>query len=434
MNIDQLVQTGRVHRCVYQDPEIFKLELEKIFSATWIYVGHESQVSQAGDYFCTNIASQPVVMARHTDNKIRVLYNRCAHRGAKVVNCESGHSESFKCCYHGWEYSNDGNLIAVPQPRGYREDAVRPGDPAYAMKPVPRCDNYRGFVFASLSSRVPSLEKFLGPITKSFDDLIDRAPDGEIEVAGGVAKHLYIGNWKLIFENLCDGLHPNCVHKSSIEAAQQQDDSVFSDGAGEIGVSQMRQNGVPWDFWENEVGLWAYPYGHSFLGDYHDDKNLSVAKNNPSFGKYYTALEKAKGKLAAEKILKVNRWNTNIFPTISFMSQFRQLRVIRPLSVNKTEVLGYCFRLKGAPDEMFHDTIRFANITNAVASPVLTDDLETYLRIREGLKTKGNDWVSTGRGIGRDIKEEDGGWRAENGLSELHIRNMFNVWLSYLKT
>ena len=171
MNIDQLVQTGRVHRCVYQDPEIFKLELEKIFSATWIYVGHESQVSQAGDYFCTNIASQPVVMARHTDNKIRVLYNRCAHRGAKVVNCESGHSESFKCCYHGWEYSNDGNLIAVPQPRGYREDAVRPGDPAYAMKPVPRCDNYRGFVFASLSSRVPSLEKFLGPITKSFDDL-----------------------------------------------------------------------------------------------------------------------------------------------------------------------------------------------------------------------------------------------------------------------
>ena len=172
MNIDQLVQTGRVHRCVYQDPEIFKLELEKIFSATWIYVGHESQVSQAGAYFCTNIASQPVVMARHTDNKIRVLYNRCAHRGAKVVNCESGHSESFKCCYHGWEYSNDGNLIAVPQPRGYREDAVRPGDPAYAMKPVPRCDNYRGFVFASLSSRVPSLEKFLGPITKSFDDLI----------------------------------------------------------------------------------------------------------------------------------------------------------------------------------------------------------------------------------------------------------------------
>ena len=111
MNIDQLVQTGRVHRRVYQDPEIFKLELEKIFSATWIYVGHESQVSEVGDYFCTKIALKPVIMTRHTDKKIRVLYNSCGHRGAKVVNSESGNSTSFKCCYPGWEYSNDGNLV-----------------------------------------------------------------------------------------------------------------------------------------------------------------------------------------------------------------------------------------------------------------------------------------------------------------------------------
>ena len=170
------------------------------------------------------------------------------------------------------------------------------------------------------------------------------------------------------------------------------------------------------------------------MGDYHNDEKLAVAKNTPSFEHYYAALKKGKGKIAAEKILKVTRWNTNIYPSVSFMSQFRQLRVIRPLSVNTTEVLGYCFRMKGAPDEMFHDTIRFANITNAVASPVLTDDLETYSRIREGLKTKGNEWISTGRGIGRDTEEEDGGWRAENGLSELHIRNMFDVWSNYLKT
>ncbi|MBS41200.1 MAG: ribosomal subunit interface protein [Rhodospirillales bacterium] len=432
MNIDQLVEAGRVHRRVYLDPDIFDLELKKLFSVAWIYVGHESQVPNPGDYYCTEIACQPVIMTRNVDNSIHVLFNRCGHRGAKVVSDESGNSDIFTCCYHGWSYSNDGKLIAVPQPRGYEKNSVKIGDPAFGMAVVPRFESYRGFVFASLSPTGPSLNKFLGSITKSFDDLIDRAPGGDIVVQGGVARHLYRGNWKLIFENLCDGLHPNCVHKSSIEAAENQDDSVFSDGAGEIGVRQMRQNGVPWSFWEESVGLWAFPYGHSYLGDYHDDEKLIIERKNPFFKAYYSALKKAKGKNKAEKILSIARWNTNVFPTISFMSQFRQLRVIRPLSVDKTEVLGFCFRLKGAPEAMFHDTIRFANITNAVASPVLTDDLETYDRIRRGLEAQGNDWISTGRGMGKDTEEERGVLRAENGLSELHIRNMFNVWLSYL--
>ncbi len=84
--------------------------------------------------------------------------------------------------------------------------------------------------------------------------------------------------------------------------------------------------------------------------------------------------------------------------------------------------------LKGAPEKMFHDTIRFANITNATASPVLTDDLETYDRLRGGLESRGNDWVPISRGLGRDAPDAYGGLQAENGLSELHIRNMFSAW------
>jgi len=128
----------------------------------------------------------------------------------------------------------------------------------------------------------------------------------------------------------------------------------------------------------------------------------------------------------------VTRWNTNIYPTISFMSQFRQLRVIQPVAVDRTDVLGYCFRLKGAPEKMFRDTIQFANVTNASASPVLTDDLETYDRLRGGLESSGNDWVTISRGLGRDVADGHGGLQAENGLSELHIRNMFDSWSSYL--
>ncbi len=431
--IDELVSPDRVHRRVYSDPDLFELEMDRLFGRAWIFVGHESQVKRPGDFYSTRIGREPVVMTRHADGAIHVLHNRCGHRGALVVGSECGHVEdAFRCCYHGWRFATDGTLLSVPQRQGYPEDNVAPGDPAYGMTPVARVDDYRGFVFASLSSEGPSLVDFLGHMTTSFDDMIDRAPDGEIEVAGGVARHAYNGNWKLIFENVNDGLHPLTVHQSSIEAARDQDDAVWSDGAGEIAVRQMRQNGAPWDMWEKQIGLWAYPNGHSYLGDYHDDAKLVAAQRDPSFDEYLAAMEAARGKDRTREILGVLRWNTNIYPSLSFMSQFRQIRVIRPVAVDRTEVLGFCFRLKGAPDEMFRDTIRFANVTNAVASPVLTDDLETYFRIRCGVESEGSDWIPTSRGLGRDVEDGNGGWRAENGLSELHIRNMFRCWSDYM--
>ena len=435
--IEGLVQPGRVHRRVYTDPTIFEIEMERLFGQSWLYVGHESQVSNAGDFFCTRLGREPVVLVRHgTGDKnggdIKVLFNRCGHRGAKVVATEGGSASEFRCCYHGWTYATDGRLISVPVRQGYPDGTVDIADSAYGMQAVPRVASYRGFIFASLSVTGPSLTDFLGHMTTSFDDLVDRAPDGEIEVAGGIARHAYRGNWKLIFENVNDGLHPLSVHLSSIEAARAQDDAVWSDGAGEIGIRQMRQNGAPLEFWDRQVGLWAYPFGHSYLGDYHDDEKLAVARQNPSFQDYIEIMEAKKGGERARQILGVTRWNTNIYPTISFMSQFRQLRVIQPVAVDRTDVLGFCFRLKGAPEKMFRDTIQFANVTNASASPVLTDDLETYDRLRGGLESSGNDWVTMSRGLGRDVADGHGGLQAENGLSELHIRNMFDSWSSYM--
>lgn len=97
----QLVRPTSVHRRVYIDPGIFELERERIFKRAWLYVGHESQARRPGDFFVTELAAQSVVMVRHADRTIRVLFNRCAHRGAKVVAEASGNAASFVCCYHG---------------------------------------------------------------------------------------------------------------------------------------------------------------------------------------------------------------------------------------------------------------------------------------------------------------------------------------------
>src|SRR6185295_9956498 len=83
-----LIRDDRIHRDVFIDPDIFALEMERVFGRLWIFVGYESQVAKPGDFFSTRIGTQSVVMVRHTDGTIRVLYNRCAHRGTRVVNEE----------------------------------------------------------------------------------------------------------------------------------------------------------------------------------------------------------------------------------------------------------------------------------------------------------------------------------------------------------
>ena len=315
------IRPGRVHRSLYTDPDIFTIEMERIFGRAWVYVGHESQIQRPCHYISTRIGLKPLVMVRHEDGSVRVLHNQCAHRGALVVAAEAGHANEFCCCYHGWTYRTDGRLKIAPLLNGYPQD-FDARDPTLAMLPVPRVASYRGFVFASLAAEGPTLEEFLGPMTVSFDDMIDRAPDGAIEISGGVFKHAYDGNWKLYLENLLDAAHPNFVHQSSIEAANQQSDAVPSDGAGEVAVRQMRQNGAPYSFWESQVGIWAYPNGHSYLGDYHDDAKLVAALDDPVFRDYIAALEAKKGKERARAILDVRRWNSNIYPNLSFMSQF----------------------------------------------------------------------------------------------------------------
>ncbi len=429
--LSQYLQPGRVHRRLYTDPAIFELEMDRIFHTAWVYVGHESQIKQPGDYFATHMGPRPVILVRDMDGTVRVIHNQCAHRGAMVVAIEKGNAPEFTCCYHGWTYHLDGKLKAVPLNHGYPRD-FDPSNPKTAMRAVPRVTSYRGFVFASGAADGPSLDETLGHMTTSLDDLIDRAPDGEIEVAGGVFKHAYNANWKVYFENLCDAAHPLFVHRSSIEAAQQQSDDVYSDGSGEIAIRQMRQNGAPYSFWETQVGIWTYPNGHSYLGDYHDDSKLVAALQDPVFREYIAALERKKGKAEAKRILEVRRWNSIIYPNVSFMSQFQQLRVVHPIAVNRTVVHTYNFRLKGAPEQMFRNTISFANTVNGTGSLVLTDDLEIYNRIEMGLSSQGTEWLQIGRGYQSDVPDAHGGRRGKNSTSEVYIRNMFDAWLGYM--
>jgi phenylpropionate dioxygenase-like ring-hydroxylating dioxygenase large terminal subunit len=423
-----LVQPDRVHRALYTDPAIFDLELERIFGRAWLALGHESQLRAPGDYYTTRMGREPVIVARHDDGSVKVLINRCAHRGSMVCAEGRGNVERFVCPYHGWSYDRAGALKAAPFSTGYA-----PGKLAeLRLHAVPRVSVYRGFIFASLASIGESLEEFLGPARASFDDLVDRAPGGELEVAGGVFKHSYNGNWKLMLENHLDGAHPAWVHASSVAAARNAPEpgKPGEEHYYDIAVRQMRQNGAPDAVWDG-TGIWATPRGHGYMGDYHDDDRLVAGLGNPAFDEYRAGLVRRLGPQEADRILRVTLWNTIIYPNCSFMSQFRQLRIIHPLAVDRSVVYSYSLRMPQAPVKMFRDTVAFANVVNGIGSWVLTDDLEVYERIQRGLSAGAPEWVYIGRGHGRDV-DESGARRGATGTSEVFIRGQMRAWLDYM--
>ena len=433
MSADQqlamLVQPDRVHRSVYTDPAIFELEMERIFGRAWLLLGHESQVKAPGDYFTTRMGREPVIVVRDEDLAVKILVNRCAHRGAMVVAEGHGNAERLVCPYHGWSYDASGELKAVPFSSNYGKEALS----GLRLKAVPRVAVYRGFIFASLAASGPSLEEFLGAARASFDDLVDRAPGGELEVAGGVFKHAYNGNWKLMLENHLDGAHPAWVHASSVAVARGAPDpgAPGAERYFDIAVRQMRQNGAPDAVWE-AIGMWTTRFGHGYMGDYHSDDRLVAGMGNPVFEQYRAMLEKEKGKKEADRILRVTLWNTIAYPNCSFMSQFRQLRIIHPIAVDRSVVYTYSLRMKRAPERMFRDTVAFANVVNGTGSWVLTDDLEVYERIQRGLASGANDWVYIGRGYGGDVEETDGTRRGATGTSEIYIRAQMQAWMQYM--
>jgi len=115
-----LVRDQEVHRDVYVSEEVFQLEMAHMFPNSWVYVGHDSQVPNAGDYYGNTIGTQPVLMVRHTDGTVKVLHNRCPHNGTRITSETCGNAgKFFRCPYHAWSFKTDGSLLAIPLKKGY---------------------------------------------------------------------------------------------------------------------------------------------------------------------------------------------------------------------------------------------------------------------------------------------------------------------------
>ena len=429
-SIEALVRPDRVHRRLYTDPKIFALEMERIFARVWVFVAHESQLAEPGDYVRTFIGNAPLIAVRHDDGTVRVLHNRCAHRGMMPCQAPRGRVRRFVCPYHGWSYGTDGRLLGVPSPDGYAE-AHHPVGRGAGLAAVPRTAIYRGFVFASLAEDGPDLGTFLGSAAAAIDNLVDRAPDGTIELTGGGFRQDYAGNWKFHLDNSNDLVHPSFVHESSVrcgEAAMTEPGAT--DAATDQAFAMFAANGIPLERM-NDSGTRGFPNGHSYIGGFYESGIIAAEPDTPEFSEYKTALVAGLGEKRAGEVLGWDIYNQVIYPNLIINPRFQSMRVVEPVAVDRTIAHSYCFRLGGAPEALYHSAVRFLTTLNSPASLIATDDLAVYEAMQVALSAGATEWVDTARGLGQD-RRLDNEVHAGVGTSELPIRAQYRAWLDFM--
>jgi phenylpropionate dioxygenase-like ring-hydroxylating dioxygenase large terminal subunit len=421
--LQALVEPDRVHRDVYIDPEVFQLEMERLWSRTWIYVGHTSQVPRAGDFITADIAAQPVIMVRHTDGKVRVLLNRCAHKGTKVVYDFAGNTgKTFRCPYHAWTYRTDGSLLHIPLKEGYEKTKLHETGAVGGLTPVTH-ETYRGFVFARLADG-PGFREYFGGSLSSIDNLADRSPEGELEIAGGCLRFLHNCNWKMFVENLNDTMHPMIVHASSAGTAKKLWEGKPADLPKPMAIEQYAPFANDYTFFD-DMGVRVYPHGHGFSG-----VNFSIHSAYSSIPEYEEAMKGTYGEEKAKQILGTVRHNTVYYPSLTIKGAIQSIRVARPLAADKTVIESWTFRLKGAPAKLLERTVMYNRLINSPMSVVGHDDLHCYRSAQEGLAAQGHEWVSLHRNF--DSRELEADELTCNGTSEISMRNQFRAWKEFM--
>ena len=425
-DFDTLIHEDRVHRLIYTDEGIFRDEMRKIFGAVWVYLAHESQLPARDNFVTAKLGLRPIIVVRDSGGTIRALYNRCTHRGATVCRQERGSARSFQCPYHGWSYFNSGKLSGVPWPDGYACDF---GDPKYNLAQVPLVRSYRGFIFGTLNADAPPLEDWLGPVREPLDEWLDRHPGGKVAFCD--ANRLkFKGNWKLLYDNSCDGYHVIFSHRSLLA----MENRLVSGNEREKGMAFYKNSPD-----SGPIFLKYFGNGHHFK-----DKRATVEKRpgalweiegpHPGMEHYEAALRARLGD-AADAVLDLassEPVNINIFPNLHILGN--HVQVCQPLSVSETDttwwgtaVIDDDGALHGAVDDVNALRMRtqesFPNFGEI-------DDLMNFEEIQAGLAAEEDEWVYMHRGLGVPgrITEDADGVITGPSTDEVFLRETYKVY------
>lgn len=190
------LDNGLISREVFVNKEIYQQEQEQIFARAWLFIGHESQIPNPGDYFVSCMGEESVILVRDQQQKIHVFLNTCRHRGMKVCRYDKGNTVQFTCPFHGWSYDTEGKLAGVPRfKEGYQERMDRS---QWGLIEVAQLENYRGSIWATWDKDAPPFSDYLGDFKIYLATLFDcfDGKEGGAQVLDGVQKWRLPCNWK----------------------------------------------------------------------------------------------------------------------------------------------------------------------------------------------------------------------------------------------
>ncbi|ODU66612.1 MAG: ring-hydroxylating oxygenase subunit alpha [Lautropia sp. SCN 66-9] len=381
--IGELIRDAAVHARLYTDPDIFQREMREIFGQGWVYVGHESEIPQRGDFVRRNIGTEPVIVTRAADG-VRVVANRCSHRGNLLCQPASGNRRFFACQYHGWVFAPSGEVVGMPL-TSRKED--RAAGPPLKTAIV---DTYRGFIFATFNAAPIPLREHLGSAAVAIDRQCGLSPAGEIAVRGPAVQHLFRANWKKLSENAADGYHVGFVHDS------------FAKGVGLKGKYDNVLSG-------REEQITAVV---RYLGRGHTELDYESTYTRPlvwlgtaadRYPAYAEAMSAAYGAERAAEALRAGPPHAFIFPNL-FLAE-TCLVMIQPLSVGETINWHVPMYLKGVPDEVNQRIMRQGEVAMGPSSFLTADDAIIAERQWRALRDSPG-WLDLSRGLERERRED----------------------------
>ncbi|MGY8903510.1 MAG: SRPBCC family protein [Burkholderiales bacterium] len=282
--------SSRIPFRVYTDAQLYARELEKIFYGPhWCYVGLEAEIPNAGDFKLSFVGERQVILVRDrvkklgsdskfasaqaadmdqlaagksaklesdpnffTDHGIRVVENRCAHRGVRFCQQPHGNTRSFVCPYHQWTYKLNGDLAGLPFKDGVKDgDCINGGMPeGFDLKQNGlvklRVAVLHGLVFATFSEATEPLQDYLGPQVMPWIERIFKGPGGSRQLTLlGTNRQRIPGNWKLMMENIKDPYHPGLLHTWFVTFGlwrADQKSRMVTDAHGRHAVMLSRRN------------------------------------------------------------------------------------------------------------------------------------------------------------------------------------------------
>ncbi len=370
------VDRGLISRDIFTSTGIYEEELERVFARSWLFVGHESQIANPGDFILSRTGEESVILNRDEKGRIHVFLNNCRHRGMRVCRYDRGNTRRFSCPYHAWTYADDGKLVGVPKMKTAYHDEL---DRSKWGLVEARSTSYRGFIFACWAEETPDFEAYLGELAFYFDDYCE-LPDGSddpLEAFGGIFKWRVPCNWKYGAENFAGDYYHNPSHTSV--------DAVVLSPSGRKGRHTYDPVTKARDVYK--LNICVSPEGHTARGElFKDDYDyLAIYQDMPVVEDYFRECFRKRRERLGERARWFGHGGT-IFPNVSYSNGVQSMGTWHPNGPHETEVWRIFLVPRDAPDEvkrvLLHYVIRYQGPSGLTEQ----DDMENWAYAHEGAR------------------------------------------------